>query len=372
MSENANVQIINEVTMSNTDVKCPGCGATVKYDPATLTMLCPFCGTSRALPQPEAGKVIEELDFNSAVQRASVNWGVVRKLIVCANCGGQALYDASQVSGCCPFCGSTSVMPAAENEQIMAPGALIPFFVDKDRAQRCFWDNVKKKRFVPKDVQTAKLENLVGLYLPFWTFDTDTVSSYVAKVGFTHETKDGSYTTYKNYKGVCNYFIDDQIVFATDKVRHPFISKVQTFNFTQLVPYAPEYLAGFAAERYTVGLNDGWERAKVYIDQKLRHDIGEHERIEHRGDCVKEVKLSTNYYNVTFKYILAPMYLATYKHANKTYNVAINGQTGATFCDAPSYLWKIILFIVLGFLSMPILTGLLSLLINTLSGGMGG
>ena len=66
------------------------------------------------------------------------------------------------------------------------------------------------------------------------------------------------------------------------------------------------------------------------------------------------------------------MYLATYKHANKTYNVAINGQTGATFCDAPSYLWKIILFIVLGFLSMPILMGLLSLLVNTLFGGMGG
>ncbi|MER2172951.1 MAG: hypothetical protein ABS938_20245, partial [Psychrobacillus psychrodurans] len=53
--------------------------------------------------QLSKGKVIEELDFNSAVQRASVNWGVVRKLIVCANCGGQALYDASQVSGCCPF-----------------------------------------------------------------------------------------------------------------------------------------------------------------------------------------------------------------------------------------------------------------------------
>ena len=111
MSENT--QIINEVTMSNTDVKCPGCGATVKYDPTTLKMLCPFCGTSRELPQPEAGAVIEELNFNAAIQRASVNWGTVRKLIVCANCGGQSIYDASQVSGCFPFCGSTSGMPAA-------------------------------------------------------------------------------------------------------------------------------------------------------------------------------------------------------------------------------------------------------------------
>ena len=367
MSENT--QIINEVTMSNTDVKCPGCGATVKYDPATLKMLCPFCGTSRELPQPEAGAVIEELDFNAAMQRASVNWGTVRKLIVCANCGGQSIYDASQVSGCCPFCGSTSVMPAAENEQIMAPGALIPFKIDPDKAHKCFVDHVSRKRAVPKGVLTAKLENFVGLYLPFWTFDTDTVSSYVAQIGFEHTDSDGdTYYTYRKYKGVNNQFIDDMIVYATDKVTHPHISKVQNFNFAELVPYAPEYLAGFAAERYTVGLNDGWERAKILIDKKLKNDIGLREKQLHRGDTVKKVDLSTNYYNVKFKYIMAPMYLATYTYGNKRYAVAINGQTGATYCDAPSNLWKIILFIILGVLSLLMLRGCIVGLIGTLSG----
>ena len=362
-----NIQVINEVTMSNTDVKCPGCGATVKYDPATLKMVCPFCGTSRELPQPEAGKVIEELDFNTAIQRASVNWGTVRKLIVCANCGGQALYDASQVSGCCPFCGSTSVMPAAENEQIMAPGALVPFYIDNAKAQQSFQDFVKKKRCVPNEVINAKLQNLVGLYLPYWTFDTDTVSSYIAKIGFEHTDSDGdTYYTYKKYKGVNNQFIDDMIVFATDKIQHPFISKVQDFSFDQLVPYAPEYLAGFAAERYTVGLNDGWERAKVLIAKKLKYDIGQKEKYLHRGDTVKEVTLSTNYYNVKFKYILAPMYLATYTYRGKTYQVAINGQTGKTFCQVPSYLWKIILFIILGVLSMLMLRSCIASIVASL------
>ena len=365
MSEN--IQVINEVTMSNTDVKCPGCGATVKYDPATLKMVCPFCGTSRELPQPETGRVIEELDFNTAMQRASVNWGSVRKLIVCKNCGGQALYDASQVSGCCPFCGSTSVMPAAENEQIMAPGALIPFAVDNEKAARCFVDNVKRKRFVPKAVQQCKLENFIGLYLPFWTFDTDTVSAYIAKIGYRHTDSDGdTYYTYKKYKGVRNQFIDDMIVYATDKVKHPHISKVQNFYFDRLVPYAPEYLAGFVAERYTVGLNDGWERAKVQIEKKLKSDIGTYERDLHRGDTVSEVKIATNYYNVKFKYILAPMYLASYKYGGKTYQVAINGQTGAVFCDTPSYLWKIILFIALGVVSFPFVWGTISLILNAI------
>ena len=36
-----------------TDKKCPNCGATVVYDPETLSMTCPFCGYSRTLPKPE-------------------------------------------------------------------------------------------------------------------------------------------------------------------------------------------------------------------------------------------------------------------------------------------------------------------------------
>ena len=181
-----NVKVINEVTMSNTDIKCSGCGGTIKFDPSTSKLVCPFCGTTKEIPLPEDGTVIEEHDFYSVIQRASVNWGTVKKLIVCSNCGGQTLYDDSQISGCCPFCGSTSVMPVAENEKIMAPEAVIPFVVNNEKADRCFRDFVKKKRFVPKAVKECKLENLVGLYLPFWTFDTDTISSYEAWIGIDY------------------------------------------------------------------------------------------------------------------------------------------------------------------------------------------
>ena len=350
-----NIQVINEVTMSDTDVKCPGCGATVKYDPATLKMVCPFCGATKELPPPEAGAIIEELDFNTAIQRASVNWGTVRKLIVCSNCGAQTLYDASQVSGLCPFCGSTSVMPASENEQIMSPGALIPFSIDNMTAAKRFAERLRYAHFIPKAALNSRLENFIGVYLPFWTFDTDTVSSYIAKIGFEHsDSEGGTYYTYKKYKGVRNQFIDDMVVYGTDKIRSPQITKVQEYNFSKLVPYKPEYLAGFAAERYTVGLNDAWERAKILINNKLKNDIGQYEKGIHRGDIVKGVDLSTNYYNVKFKYILAPMYFATYTYGKRTYTVVINGQTGAVDCATPSNLGRIILFIILGVLSIAI------------------
>jgi len=342
-----NITIINETTVSETNVKCPGCGGTLTYDPKTLKLLCGSCGLTKELPPPEAGAVIEELDFNTAVQRASVNWGSIRKLITCANCGGQSIYEASQVSGCCPFCGSANVMPASENEQIMAPGAVIPFAVDKAKAERCFHDNLKKKRYIYQSALDSKLDNIIGLYLPFWTFDTDTVSSFTAKIGYTRESTDGGYVVWKTFSGVRNQFIDDMIVYASDSVRNSHIPKVTNFHFDKLVPYDPKYLAGIVAERYTVGLNDAWERAKVQIAKKLKTDIGTAQKNKNGGDVVGRVQFSTNYYNVKFKYILAPVYLASYKFRGKTYQVAINGQSGEVDCDAPSWRWLFILMCIL-------------------------
>lgn len=360
------VRIINEATMSNTDIKCPGCGATIKFDPSTSKLVCPFCGTTKEIPLPEAGAVIEEHDFYSAVQRASADWGTVKKLISCANCGGQALYDASQISGCCPFCGSTSVMPAAENEKIMAPGAVIPFVVDKEKSDGCFRDFVKKKRYVPKAVKECELENLAGLYLPFWTFDTDTISSYEAWIGFDLFDKNGNkHHESHRFKGVCNQSVDDMVVYATDKVQNSSIAAVKDFCFDKLVPYSPEYLAGIPAERYTVGLTDGWKRARVQIINKLKKQVGEYEMNRAGGDTVDKVLLSTNCYNVKFRYILAPMYLASYRHRNKIYPVAINGQTGATYCDTPSNRWIyiLIMLIVLSVVTLPLVIAFTWLLV---------
>ena len=88
MSENK--PFIAAVNVTSSEVRCPGCGGTIgiKYDPESLNLTCPFCGLVSALPKPGKVPVVQEFDFNSALQRASVNWGHVKKLIVCANCDG--------------------------------------------------------------------------------------------------------------------------------------------------------------------------------------------------------------------------------------------------------------------------------------------
>lgn len=323
MSENK--PFIGAINVTSSEVKCPGCGGTigVKYDPESLNLTCPFCGLVSALPKPGTVPVVQEFDFNSALQRASVNWGHVKKLIVCANCGGETLYDAETITGACPFCGSTSVTPAAENPQIMAPQSVIPFAFSKEGAQQCFTAYMKRKHCLRPGVADSKLENVVGIYLPYWTFDSLTVSSYYAK----HSTPLGEVP----YAGIWNNYFDDIIIPASDKYRGPFIVKVQDFDFSKSVPYAPQYLAGIPAERYTVGLNEGWERTKKEMEEKIRRAV-----FRRYGINFHIESLISNYYNVKFRYLLAPVYFAKYTYKKRWFPVVINGQTGKAFCDAPT------------------------------------
>ena len=101
MKVSENRKVISSINVTSTNIKCPGCGTSigVNFDPNSTALACPFCGLAISLPTPKSGAGAEELDFNTALQRSSVNWGHVKKLIVCANCGGQTLYDAEQITG---------------------------------------------------------------------------------------------------------------------------------------------------------------------------------------------------------------------------------------------------------------------------------
>lgn len=81
-------EIIKDVTEKSTDKKCPNCGATIVYDPLTRGLLCEYCGYKKDLPLPDSEESISEVDFYSAQNRQSFDWGTKKKSIVCSNCGG--------------------------------------------------------------------------------------------------------------------------------------------------------------------------------------------------------------------------------------------------------------------------------------------
>ena len=77
----------------------------------------------------------------------------------------------------------------------------------------------------------------------------------------------------------------------------------------------------------------------VDIRSFVRRDIG--------GDEQRIHSVRTQHDNVTFKHILLPVWISTYRYSNKPYRFLINGRTGEVQGERP-WSWAKILILVLG------------------------
>lgn len=348
--QNREEQYFVEATEKETNQKCPNCGATVRFDPSLGKTHCEYCGYSCELPETDNENDICEHDFESALHTESFNWGEQKKSVECKQCGAVSIYDALETAAECPFCGSTSVMPAA-NDNTIAPGAVCPFSVPKEKASEKFTTWLKKKWFAPRKAKkNAQPEAFQGVYLPYWTYDAQTSSSFTAQVGYDRRVKDSNgntktETTWKHVNGVYEQFIDDETVMASKRHSNSIIVSCEPFDFSQMVPYSPQVMAGFIAERYSLGLKEGWEKAQNTIQSKLRNEITQYARSHWSADRVSSVKFSTHYSDITYKYLLVPVWISSFKYKDKVYQFAVNGQTGKVGGKAPVSAMRVIAFI---------------------------
>lgn len=350
--DNQEEQIISELTEDVTDKKCPNCGATVVFDPASGMMLCEYCGYSRKLPKPEEGKEICELDFEAAIHTESFEWGAQKKEVQCKQCGAVTVYDALETAAVCPFCGSTSVMPAA-TENTIAPGAVCPFTIIKEDATACFTLWLKKKWFAPRKAKrNARPTAFQGIYLPYWTYDAQTTSSFTARAGYDYTVKDKngkSYTktNWRRVSGVYQKFFDDVTIMASKRQEDSGVTDCEPFDFSKMIPYSPQVIAGFVAERYSIGLKEGWDLAQLKIQTDLKSEIASYVKRHWDADRSDSVRLSTLYNNITYKYLLVPVWLSSFKYKDKIYQFAVNGQTGKVGGKAPVSVWRVILAVII-------------------------
>lgn len=346
-------QMRTEHTEQETDKKCPNCGATVTFDPSSGKMHCEYCGYECELPNADDDNSVVEIDFDSAVNKESCEWGAEKKSVECKSCGAVSIYDALETAAVCPFCGSTQVMPAATDKTI-APGGVCPFEITKEEAGSKFTTWLKKKWFAPKKAkQSANPDAFQGVYLPYWTYDAQTTSKFTGRAGYdyTVKDKDGKSTTKTNWRfvsGVYQEFIDDETVMASKRHENSGVKECEPFRLSKLVAYNPKYLAGFVAERYSIGLKEGWEIAQTSIHKKLQSSIDSYIKSQWRCDRTKSIKFSTLYSNITYKYVLVPAWISSFKYKDKTYQFAVNGQTGKVGGDSPVSFWRVLIAILIG------------------------
>ena len=323
-------------------MKCANCGGTLRYDIASYGLICDFCGTVRRLHRPEEGAAIDEFDFATALRGSNTNWGVTRRLINCKSCGAQLLYDSDQMSGMCPYCGSAVVLSAEDADCGVAPSAIIPFTLTKEQVAEKFYRWNKFAFWSPEKFRKGKiLSDLVPLYIPYWTFEADAVTTYTGRFGHTTGSGDNEKTTWYQKTGIAEKHISEFNVCGSRKFfNNKMLNSVVSFTSSECLPYTPETLSGMAAEIYTIGIDEAWNYAKTV---GLKNKIMESARENEHADCYSNLNYSTEFYNVKFKYVLVPVYLAGCKYGGKIYNVVASGTNGRGNCNRPVSVAKFII-----------------------------
>lgn len=337
MDEKTGERTYETTTRRETDKKCPRCGGTMDFNPETGGLLCPYCEYKQGI---EGEETAQELDFGAAENKESCDWGAEKKTVTCKSCGAVSVYDALQLSDECPYCGSNQVMEE-KGVNTLAPGGVVPFKLTARQAGEKFTAWIKRKLFCPRRAKKqARPERFKGLYLPYWSFDTDTSTQYIGRYGIDRTTTDskGNVRTTTDWyatSGRYDCFVDDQIVLASDRHDAGILRGVEPFGTGQSLSYKPEYVAGFVAERYSVGLKAAWEKAKQLISGMLEDAIEKTIRRQHGADKAQVTSMSTFYSGVKYKYLLLPVWLSSFCYKGRSYSFYVNGETGRVAGKTP-------------------------------------
>ena len=359
--------------VSGEHVKCPSCGGEMAFSPEESMLVCPYCGAHQEIVK-EAGAAVEERVF-LASHSSGKDWGVATKVVRCGNCGSSMVAEASATAQVCAYCGSPLVTES-ENPGEVAPEAVLPFKISSDTAKQYFRDWVRSRFYAPKALRMQnRLQRIYGVYVPHFTYDCTTGSSYTAEAG-THyfvtemvpasrngkqeiEERQVMKTRWNPVSGHYNDSFDDVLIPASKNIDDKLIKL--KYDLTELVPYQKEYLYSFLAENNSISKEDCWKPAQGEIDRELKIRIT---RSIH-ADEVRGLRFQTAFSSVTFKSVLLPVWVSSYQFKSKTYKFMINGQSGEVNGQSPVSALRVLSSILLA-----LLVTLVCFALNPILGGI--
>lgn len=352
--------------------RCPGCAADLEFAPRDGLLRCPYCGRTERVGTTggdgpggdhSGGLAVEERSYEEYLRPHADRMGTLAEgalEVSCGSCGATVTFAPPEVAGECGFCGSKIVAQPKGADPVVTPEGVLPFGVEREDAASAVSRWIGSRWFAPNALKKfASQEEIGGVYLPFWTYDAHTVSLYEGRRGdhyfetetYTERDAQGRSVTrtrqvrrtrWRSASGEVVLNFDDILIPATKSLSPQRLAELEPWDLGALAAYEPAYLAGFKAQRYQVGLAEGFEAAKEiaagHIESAIRRDIG--------GDVQQIGQVTTRYSAVTFKHLLLPVYVGAYRLNQKVYQVMVNGRTGEVQGERPYSFWKIFFFVL--------------------------
>ena len=259
----------------------------------------------------------------------------------CPSCGAELICDASTAATSCPYCGNPTVVPG-QFSGALKPDFVIPFKLSKEDAVAALKNHYKGKPLLPKAFTNGNhIEEIQGVYVPFWMFDGQAEGSvdYEGLIIHVYESGDYEITETEHYdvhRGGSISF-EKVPVDASSKMPDDHMDSIEPYDYAGLKPFSTAYLPGFLADKYDVTVEESHDRADGRCSASLE---GALRRTTTQYDSCVPLRQDIRLRRGKVHYALLPVWMLHTKWNGKDFLFAMNGQTGKLVGDLPTDMGK--------------------------------
>lgn len=325
------------------EYKCPCCGGAIAFDSSLQKMKCPFCDTEfemETLAGYDAELKNDQADDMQWETGVGGDWqeGETEGLrsYVCKSCGGEIVGDENTAATSCPFCGNPVVM-MGQLSGALKPDYVIPFKLDKKAAKAALQKHYGGKKLLPKVFKDQNhIDEVKGVYVPFWIFDVDADANIRYKATRVRTWSDSDYdyteTSYFSIARGGSIGFEHVPVDGSSKMADDLMESIEPFDFSKAVDFQTAYLAGYLADKYDVDAEQSINRANERIKKSTEDAFAS--TVQGYTSVMPEAS-SVRLHNGRAKYALYPVWLLNTTWNGQKYTFAMNGQTGKLVGDLP-------------------------------------
>lgn len=259
-------------------------------------------------------------------------------LYTCPSCGAQIVTDDTTAATFCYYCHNPVVLSGRLSGEF-APDYVIPFQIDRKKAEEIFSQWIGRKKYVPEAFYCKKqVESMQGVYFPYWLYgcridgDLDAQGTRLR----TWTTGNMRYTETQVYDVRRQGSMDVNHVARNGlrKANRRLVDGVLPFRLEEKKDFSMGYLSGFFAENRDMEQQEFITGIQAEVREfalgSLQAQAGSYNRLQIKK---KEAMIRDE----RWSYALLPVWTITYndKAGGNIYYFALNGQTGKICGNVP-------------------------------------
>lgn len=326
--------------------KCPNCGAAIEFKAGSQNLKCEYCECEidietlaeyNAVSQQHENQV-EWTDY--AEGRGTDDWNDEEKSEVkkysCNSCGGSIMTDSVTVATKCPYCESPIISPSEMTGEFR-PDLVLPFQISKEEAVKGLGNYLDGKKLLPDAFASRNyIEDVTGVYVPFWLFDSKVNGqiSYKATKSRSWRQGDYQYTRTDFYmvkrRGKASFI--NVPADGSSKMDDTMMESIEPFDYSKGVDFSTAYLSGYLAQNYDVESGELVGRISERMGNSLA-SLCDSTVVGYSSKTVTNKNIVNEHGDIN--YALLPVWILNTKYNDQLYTFAMNGQSGKFVGELP-------------------------------------